>query len=73
MLNRNLLRCYKEREIPISVFLERLEPVENLEGTERQEMQDKLAREMEMEFPLRKKEPTRQESLKCQEDNHETE
>ena len=52
-LNRNLLRAYNERQIRTNDFLERLKPVEPLEGDERVAMQDKIAKEIEAEYPYR--------------------
>ena len=60
-LHRGLLRCYNERDILITEFLERLKPLEGLEGEEREKMQDRLALEIEAEYPYRAgKEPKRE-------------
>lgn len=52
-LNRNLLRAYNERQIHIKDFLERLQPVKLLEGDEWVAMQDRIAKQIEAEYPYR--------------------
>ena len=54
-LNSNLLKCYLERDIEITEFLKRLESVEDLQGEERKKLQDQIAKELESEFPLRRR------------------
>ena len=53
-LNRNLLLAYNNREIHISEFLEKLKPLENLNGGEKRVLQDKIAKEIEETYPYRK-------------------
>ena len=57
-LHEGLLRAFNEREIHISVFLEMLQCLNNLTGSDRVKMQDRIAATVEMIYPYREgKEP----------------
>ena len=54
-INENLLNATLEREVPHSDLLVLTEPIEDLEGEERTNMQNKIAEEIRRKYPLRKK------------------
>lgn len=57
MLHRGLLMAYNEREIHISDFLDRVKVIEDLPGEEKEEVMDRIAEEIETNYPYRKGEP----------------
>ena len=56
-INRRLLNALATRDISTREFLERSVYLDNVTGNEKRELQEKLADEIERDFPLRKEQP----------------
>ena len=57
MLHRGLLMAYNEREIHISDFLDRVRVIEDLPDEEKKTVMDRIAAEIEANYPYRKGKP----------------